>query len=176
MKPTHPYIFWFSFTSFVVALIACLFSLYYAVPIFAEMFADFGAELPKLTVMAINFEHATSPFLKIILFCSVGITALAFNLTERISKKKRAFALLIPVAPLLFLVWHRNHYVSTGFPVIIFSRLTQLGAARPKSNQSIEGQPIQPTRDDLLRNSDHPDSDLSTACRCIGVSSLRSRP
>ena len=72
----------------VVALIVTVILMVKVVPVFSEMFASFGAELPAFTQMVVEMSNWTQKYWFILLI-AIAITITAFMETKKRSKKFR---------------------------------------------------------------------------------------
>lgn len=84
----------------VVAIVVTAILLIKVVPVFADLFAGFGAELPAFTQLVVNMSNWLVKYY-IVLFVIIGVIVVAFSEAKKRSKKFRDFldrlALKLPI-------------------------------------------------------------------------------
>lgn len=98
--------FWISAGSVAASFFIGLVLLVFVLPVFAEMFADFGAELPRATQLVINLSAFTKSYFLLLLSSVMGITALLIWALYALDKRGRIIAIFVigNIPPVLVIV------------------------------------------------------------------------
>lgn len=97
--------FWFSALLVVGSLLGILFLLLFVAPVFAEMFSDYGAELPKPTLLVMSASNFMKSYFLLIQLPAIAFgAAIVWGLFELDKKQKKTLVTLIGMVPPVILV------------------------------------------------------------------------
>lgn len=98
--------FWISAGTVMLTFLIGLILLAFVVPVFVEMFADFGAKLPISTQMVINLSEFVKSYFLLLPLPLMGLAAMTTWGLYELDKRKHVFAVIVigNIPPLIVII------------------------------------------------------------------------